>query len=161
MTAAAFFYGTLMSPVVRNRVLCGADASVDHHELKNSKIKPQHAVLKGRDYPAVVYTGDDKDEITGILVQGLHELDVKRLDAFEGPEYKRTPVQVAVILDDQDTQQELVDCDVYLWIGDKGILENHGWDLEDFVNGGKQKEWLQDRCEFFSVDDLDIHHNVV
>lgn len=68
MTAAAFFYGTLMSPVVRNRgtialvgsyllciwalihlhtqVLCGADASVDHHELKNSKIKPQHAVLK-------------------------------------------------------------------------------------------------------------------
>lgn len=44
----------------------------------------RHA-LKGRDYPAVVYTGNDKDEITGILVQGLHTLDVKRLDAFEGP----------------------------------------------------------------------------
>lgn len=58
-----------------------------------------------------------------------------------------------------DDQQELVNCDVYLWIGDKGILENHGWDIDSFINGGKQKEWLQDRCEFFSVDDLDIHHS--
>lgn len=74
-------------------------------------------------------------------------------------EYKRTPVQVTAISDDQDGQQEPVDCDVYLWIGDKGILEEQGWNLEDFVNGGKQKDWLQDRCEFFSVDDLDIHHN--
>ena len=66
-------------------------------------------------------------------------------------------MQVKTILDDQ--QEIQVDCDVYLWIGDKGILEDHGWNLDDFVNGGKQKEWLQDRCEFFSVDDLDIHHN--
>lgn len=72
-------------------------------------------------------------------------------------EYKRSPVQVMVTT--LDDQQELVDCDVYLWIGDKGILENHGWDIDSFINGGKQKEWLQDRCEFFSVDDLDIHHS--
>lgn len=43
----------------------------------------RHA-LKDRDYPGVVPTGKDSDQVLGMLCEGLTAQDVKRLDAFEG-----------------------------------------------------------------------------
>ncbi|KAI9499264.1 putative adipose-regulatory protein-domain-containing protein [Zychaea mexicana] len=163
MSDAAFFYGTLMSPEVRSRVLCGLIATSEsriakletlqlrpailkvkqHFEFatKRNSVSREHKrdlcakieepgqghkrhALKNLEYPGVVYTGRDEDQVRGILCEGLNPQDVKRLDAFEGddnfqvvpstPSYSDTEEQLLSGAGDRDeddlspTSQELV-----------------------------------------------------
>ncbi|KAI8142056.1 Butirosin biosynthesis, BtrG-like protein [Fennellomyces sp. T-0311] len=157
MSEAAFFYGTLMAAEVRSRVICGLLATPAQKEAKLATLRLRPAILKGHrrhalknlDYPGVVYTGREEDQVVGVLCEGLYSQDVKRLDAFEGDEYKRCSVEVT-----PTDGQTPVNCQVYIWIeGDEHLLP-HDWELDGFVNG-RQHVWLQDRCEFAMVDALD------
>jgi hypothetical protein len=42
------------------------------------------SALKGEEYPAMIYTGNDTDSVSGILYQDLTEKDIQSLDVFEG-----------------------------------------------------------------------------
>ncbi|KAI8373076.1 uncharacterized protein BYT42DRAFT_579120 [Radiomyces spectabilis] len=156
---AAFFYGTLMNDAVLGRVLCGPAASAETKSHKLNTLRRRPAMLKGHkrfalknlDYPAVI-EADLDDEVVGILCEGLTENDIVRLDTFEGDEYARCSVKATPLAGDV---KEAVDCAVYVWIGDKLHLELHDWQPEEFLKS-RLNDWLQRRCEFNMVDNLEI-----
>ncbi|ORY96568.1 Butirosin biosynthesis, BtrG-like protein [Syncephalastrum racemosum] len=158
MSSAAFFYGTLMSPDVHTRVICGLSSSETAKQRKLETLVFRPAILKGHrryalkglDYPGVIRTDKEEDQVLGVVCEGLLPGDVKRLDAFEGDEYERRPATVH-IADNEDIQ---VDCQVYIWTAGNHHLEAHDWELEGFIKS-KQALWLNDRCEFYMVDKLD------
>ncbi|CAI2171220.1 10735_t:CDS:2 [Funneliformis geosporum] len=84
-----FFYGTLIFPQILKRVLENGRSNTE----KPINIKKRvSAVLKGYKrhkvigavYPAILKGDDLKDEINGILLEGLSSQDIARLDNFEG-----------------------------------------------------------------------------
>ncbi|CDH52310.1 hypothetical protein SNOG_11054 [Lichtheimia corymbifera JMRC:FSU:9682] len=160
MSNAAFFYGTLISPDVQCRVLCGSSKKTPASILKLSSLRMRPAILKGhkrhalkdRSYPGIVATGNDQDSVRGILCEGLSPADVKRLDLYEGDEYKRDQVQVDPI-DDKDAGS--VSCQAYIWIEGNDQLENYDWDEDHFLKV-KAASWSEDPEEFSEVDKLDI-----
>ncbi len=88
-----FFYGTLRDPEIA-RIILGRPLS---------GLAPTAAKLRGyralcvadASYPGLVATPDDKDaSVIGIVVSRLSELDVSRLDRYEGPEYASNEVVV-------------------------------------------------------------------
>ncbi|KAL1929031.1 hypothetical protein VTP01DRAFT_2090 [Rhizomucor pusillus] len=153
---AAFFYGTLMSPDVRSRVLCGPYATEETVKDKFATLRFRPAVLKGHRrfalknlvYPGVVRTDRPEDRVIGILCEGLNDRDVKLLDEFEGDEYERTTVTVYPTTNTNDALEEEeeaggVDCQVYIWTAGDHHLEAHDWELDGFV-ARKQAIWLQE-----------------
>ncbi|KAI9278621.1 hypothetical protein BDA99DRAFT_492652 [Phascolomyces articulosus] len=162
MSEAAFFYGTLMSPEVRSRVLCGLYATQDSKKTKLATLRLRTAILKGhkryalkeRAYPGVIYTGNEEDQVIGVLCEGLYSEDVKRLDAFEGDEYKRCTVEVTPVKSDGQTTEAVVNTQVYIWIEGNDQLKSYDWEFDGFVKD-RQEEWLQDRDELKDVDALD------
>jgi gamma-glutamylcyclotransferase (GGCT)/AIG2-like uncharacterized protein YtfP len=89
MTKPVFTYGTLMFPpvwhAVTGRFSCGVRAVLADHA--------RHA-LRGRTYPGLVESLGQSVE--GILYQDVDEAILQRLDAFEGAEYERVEVTVAI-----------------------------------------------------------------
>ncbi|KAI9319435.1 hypothetical protein BX666DRAFT_2025730 [Dichotomocladium elegans] len=162
MSAAVFFYGTLMSPEVRNRVIFGSDPSIKRD--RSVQIRP--AILKGykryslehRDYPAIIFTGNAVDQVLGVLCEGLHPKDVARLDKFESYEYARQNVQVIPIAA-LPSQQVSVECGAYIWIGSHDHLVEKEWLLDDFLGSGIQAKWLEARCESYMIDQLEVHED--
>ncbi|KAJ5223700.1 hypothetical protein N7468_008242 [Penicillium chermesinum] len=112
--------------------------------------------VRGADYPAIVASRGSK--VLGILVSGLTDGDVYRLDRFEGSEYAHERVKVQTLdqgaTSDGDTAKEttdlksaleasgaqtladacpkLVDAVAYVWISDVENLEQVEWDFETF-----------------------------
>jgi len=101
--ASAFFYGTLMHPIILKRVL--------HNDASHLKICP--AILSGytrhkvmyADYPAILpfergkallgrELTSEENSVRGTLVSGLTSEDLTLLDVFEGDEYVRLQVHV-------------------------------------------------------------------
>ncbi|KAL9542756.1 hypothetical protein MBANPS3_008444 [Mucor bainieri] len=145
-----------MSKVVLLRVLCGATASDHDKTLKLNSIQLGPALLKGHkrhsligeDYPAVINTGNECDSVVGVICQGLALEDIKALDCFEGEDYERLPTKVL------SNNHTLIDTEVYIWIGDKGLLSKEEWSFDYFITSGKEQKWLDERCEFYDVDKL-------
>ncbi|KAI8077012.1 hypothetical protein BDF21DRAFT_421830 [Thamnidium elegans] len=148
---SAFFYGSLMSNTVLARVLCGAKVSEKDKTLKLESIRFLSVVLKGytrsslkgEEYPAI--TTSTGGQVTGILAQGLTAKDIEALDVFEGDWYQRIMVQVT-------HDQEVIDTEAYLYIGDQALLTGQEWDFDQFLTSGKEQKWLDDRCDFYEVD---------
>ncbi|KAJ3574185.1 hypothetical protein NP233_g1945 [Leucocoprinus birnbaumii] len=103
-TLNAFFYGTLMHPKILTRVI-GNDGS--HLQICPAVLKEftRHKV-KMEEYPGVVpiaqsgehllkgrELSDEDTSVRGTLVTGLTAKDIRCLDFFEGPEYRRDPVK--------------------------------------------------------------------
>jgi gamma-glutamylcyclotransferase (GGCT)/AIG2-like uncharacterized protein YtfP len=85
-----FFYGTLMDEAVRRAVL-GAAAQpllVEPATLAGW----QRCAIPGRSYPMVRPAADES--VDGLLAEGIDGEGAARLDRFEGPEYRRTPLDV-------------------------------------------------------------------
>jgi gamma-glutamylcyclotransferase (GGCT)/AIG2-like uncharacterized protein YtfP len=92
MKATLFVYGTLRDPDILSGVL---DRAVEP-EMMAPASAPGFAVVyyPGRVYPALVpRQGSDA---MGALLTGLSAMDLQLLDAFEGDEYRREPIQVQV-----------------------------------------------------------------
>ncbi|KAG0165845.1 hypothetical protein DFQ28_005238 [Apophysomyces sp. BC1034] len=147
---AAFCYGTLMSTDVLCRVLYGplATPETKDHLLRAIRIRPallrghRRFAVKNLDYPGVIRTNLPEDTVQGILVENLTEMNVTRLDAYEGEQYERCHAQVTVL-----PGEDSMDCYVYIWTAGQEQLEDHDWELEDFIQR-KQTGYLNGSSNF-------------
>ncbi|KAI9316380.1 putative adipose-regulatory protein-domain-containing protein [Dichotomocladium elegans] len=104
--------------------------------------------LCSRDYPGIIYTGNEEDHVSGVLCDGLSSPhDIWRLDAFEGDEYERRTVKAMVVSGPEDPEASEVDCQAYIWIESDAELKDHDWEIEKFIQM-KQATWLCDSKEF-------------
>ncbi|WP_332685782.1 gamma-glutamylcyclotransferase family protein [Devosia sp.] len=87
-----FVYGTLQDPDVLGAVL---GRPVDMSSLRHATAPGYRAVFyPGRVYPALVRV--PAATASGLLLEGLSQLDLSVLDAFEGDEYRRDAIIVRV-----------------------------------------------------------------
>lgn len=135
-----FTYGTLQVDAIWRRIAQQACESVDGVADGYRSRRVCRA-----DYPAMI-------EQPGEAVAGLVYLDVskeavRRLDAFEGPQYLRRAVAVACA--DGQTRR----CQAYLLAPSRlGELSDEPWTLEDFVGSDACRRFTQnytgfDACE--------------
>lgn len=89
-TRSMFFYGTLMDAAILEAVLGRVVAAGDRHAavLEGWERLP----VAGRPYPMLARRPDARVE--GLLVVGLTPRDRKRLDRYEGPEYRVETLEV-------------------------------------------------------------------
>ncbi|XP_020266420.1 AIG2-like protein D, partial [Asparagus officinalis] len=81
--------------------------------------------IKGRLYPAILPV--ESKEVSGKVLQGITDLELDALDAFEDVEYKRETVEISLI----DTSEEL-QAYAYIW-ADKDDPDLYGeWDFEEW-----------------------------
>lgn len=80
-----FTYGTLMIPEVMYAVTT-REFRFDNAILRGYA----RFTVKGESYPGIIPVTDTVTE--GIIYFGVDELSLKRLDAFEGDLYQRTPI---------------------------------------------------------------------
>jgi len=144
----AFFYGTLMAPQILDRVCHGTNPNIATHHLTTSPaMLPNHRRhrVRGADYPAIIPHSDSS--VRGVYVAGLTDADIWRLDMFEGSEYERKRVLVRKLVgpngEEDDDDGEEVETETYLWIGDRGDLEDEEWDFQTFRRE-KMKFWVGD-----------------
>ena len=80
-----FCYGTLISSVVREKIL----GDQERLSIKPASLKG-YAVMKVAQahYPALVKAAEDQ-VVLGVLVNGLSDIDMSILDKFEGINYSR------------------------------------------------------------------------
>lgn len=66
----------------------------------------------------------------GLLVTGLNQGDLYRLDKFEGSEYERIGVDVVIL--EGVREGETVVAQTYVWDLGEDTLEKREWDFEEF-----------------------------
>ncbi|PWN36722.1 uncharacterized protein FA14DRAFT_159121 [Meira miltonrushii] len=187
-TYSLLFYGTLVHPAILARMI--------GHQGSNLIVQP--AILegyalhhvKGEDYPGLIPLSDSqkvlsqgdpghssksptKTAIRGMLVEGLSEADVLKLDRFEGNEYIRQAVNVLLdesvqpLKNDQRSESQSIDqvlssltperiqtilnerraskrCHVYRWYASTDMLEPRIWTFETFMSSGNHHKWWND-----------------
>ncbi|CRG87390.1 hypothetical protein PISL3812_04407 [Talaromyces islandicus] len=166
-----------MAPAILHRIIHGSSTP---EPWQKSLIASRPALLPGycrhrvhnADYPALI-ASDTRDSapVLGVVVTGITEGDVYRLDKFEGPEYEKRAVRVKVIksipetdpsregdgslhraLDqtasagcDERAYQEMeeVDAMTYVWIAPMENLDlAQEWDFEHFKKE-KMQWWVE------------------
>ena len=134
---AMFFYGTLRAIEVREAVL-GKD--IDKHK-SNKAIIYKHQVYKvmNANYPLITYTNNSQDKVEGLLVHNISEVELKKLDAFEGKNYFRAKAQVEV-------HGQLFNVEIYM--PDKTMELDQIWDFED---------WYKNNMEDFFKNEFNIN----
>ena len=92
-----FVYGTLMAEEFLSWVLTG---SAENHKTISSLRQPatlrsyRRVAVVHADYPALIFTGSESDQVEGFLVMPSTRSQWKKLDDFEGESYRRQCVQV-------------------------------------------------------------------
>lgn len=118
-----FVYGTLMVDDVMSAVLRRGVRDL----VKRDAVLSDHCryAVRGKSYPAVVPRLGGRVE--GIIVEGITSEDLRRLDEFEGDEYRR----VTCFVTPRAPSPALVEAFVYLWADDgRDHLEGE-WSLEE------------------------------
>ena len=141
--STAFFYGTLIAPAVLSRVLFGPSHASATSTTRRPLHTPRPALLRGyerrrvrhADYPGII--PHEGGEVKGVLVAGLTQGDVFRLDVFEGDQYARREVDV-LLADGRGGDGETVRALAYVWTADLRELEAREWDYEEFR---REKLW--------------------
>ena len=152
-----------MAPGVLHRVIHGTSRP-DEWQKQFITVRPalvesyrRHRVL-GCHYPAI--TPCKGATVRGSLVTGLTQMDVYRLDIFEGSQYDRKSVMVKVLkrvgLDEKvedgnnenekkedEEEEESVEADTYIWKEARSELEDKEWDFEEFKKE-KMMYWMGD-----------------
>jgi gamma-glutamylcyclotransferase (GGCT)/AIG2-like uncharacterized protein YtfP len=85
--AHVFTYGSLMFPRVWSRVVCGV-----YRSSKAVAEGHQRSMLRGEIYPAMVARAGQCVE--GVVYLDVDAADLARLDAFEGKDYRRSPLKL-------------------------------------------------------------------
>ena len=155
--------GLQMAPQVLHRVL---HSTTTPTPAQSASLTIRPALLKGYtrhkvvacDYPAIIpdqsapalttvsHGKKEEDEegcVRGTCVQGLTDIDIWRLDIFEGDQYERRWVRCCVIDDSGERIEsgESVDVETYVWIEDPAMLEPQEWDFDEFRRE-KIKRWI-------------------
>ncbi|KAK5119892.1 hypothetical protein LTR85_007218 [Meristemomyces frigidus] len=161
----AFFYGTLMAPQVLHRV-CHGSSDPDNPIFAMHQLKTYSAILhdhkrhrvKMADYPAVLPA--QGSTVRGTYVTGLTDMDISRLDVFEGSEYSREKVKVRILTQIGDgsgegnVEGEEVDAETYIWTADPEELDAKEWDFAEFQRE-KMRFWVgaEGAGEYAEVDE--------
>ena len=115
-----FTYGSLMVPSIF-LVVAGKDYRFEPAYLSGYA----RYCLKGEYYPGIVLSPISRME--GVVYFDVNDASVRRLDAFEGEDYKRTSVTVA--LEGKGT----VDAQAYVIRNEfEDLLSKEEWDFETF-----------------------------
>ncbi|KAL1919088.1 uncharacterized protein VTP21DRAFT_2469 [Calcarisporiella thermophila] len=150
-----FVYGTLISEDVLQMVLCPQHWTSPERRAKLSTLQCSPAILQGykrvrvkqADYPAII-EGEASEAVEGVIIEGLTDMDIERLDRYEGDEYARVQVSVS-------TSTGSFPAYTYVWAADRSFLEEHTWDFQEFARE-KLTAWLKNgRGEFVDVFALD------
>ncbi|RFU35188.1 hypothetical protein B7463_g1106, partial [Scytalidium lignicola] len=148
--------GTLMAPEVLYRVIYGSSRVPPERAslAANLTITPallsnycRHRVLNC-DYPGII--PEEGHTVRGTYVTGLTNADIWRLDVFEGDEYERRKVKVALLVDEGEDGRE-VEADVYVFTAGDDKLEKVEWDFEVFRRE-KMHRWADHSDEYKEVD---------
>ena len=141
-THTAFCYGTLMAPPVLHRVIHGSSRPTPEQAARISFLPAllynyrRHRV-SGCDYPAIKPHEDST--VRGNFVSGLSEMDLMRLDIFEGDQYERKKVQVKVFRD--IGLDEKVEVSVGGKESSESAIEYHGEGAEAETYVFRQEYW--------------------
>lgn len=143
---AVFTYGSLRHDSVYSRAIGGPDwASIPRPVRVPGVLKgfSRHPV-KGAAYPAMIFTGREKDEVDGDLSYVPSDDYLAMLDEFEGDDYARLPVTV-------HTASGEIQATAWVWIAGEDWLDlSSGWSFADFVEK-RLESWLAMSDEDFLV----------
>lgn len=125
MTTHVFTYGSLMFAPVWERVVRGAYRS----SAAVATGFARHAIA-GETYPGMI--ARDGASVSGVLYFDVAPADVVALDAFEGIEYRRVPISVAL------ASGESALADTYLYLLPQKLSESpwlpEAFRMERFLN---------------------------
>ncbi|OAA35722.1 Major facilitator superfamily domain, general substrate transporter [Beauveria brongniartii RCEF 3172] len=142
-----FIYGTLQAKPLLAWALTGDSSQVADiaHMLKPALVsKYIRLAVKHGDYPAVVRGSKEEDCVDGYLLQVDTTSQRKKLDDFEGEIYMVESTTAKLLGVNGQPTGESVDADIYVWAGDKEMLQEKPWELERFI-----KERLDDWLDLF------------
>ncbi|KAH8805973.1 AIG2-like family-domain-containing protein [Xylogone sp. PMI_703] len=153
---SAFFYGTLMAPEVLYRVIYGSSRVPPEFASRAADLKIAPALLRDYcrhrvidcDYPGII--PEKGHTVRGTYVTGLTDVDIWRLDLFEGSEYDRRTVKVALLEGEGEAGNE-VEADTYVYTAGDDQLEKVEWDYEVFRKE-KMHRWADHSYEYHEVD---------
>jgi gamma-glutamylcyclotransferase (GGCT)/AIG2-like uncharacterized protein YtfP len=115
-----FVYGTLMIPSVMYAVTTRKFRSADAVLRGYARY-----TVKGESYPGIIPETDAVTE--GIVRLDVDELSLKRLDAFEGDLYQRTPISV------ETEKGAIFNVETYIVKPEyRDSLSTKKWNLEEF-----------------------------
>ena len=129
-----------------HRQTAGDDKDTNHyasttvrHRVHLPAVLQDHARYRVRDvdYPAVV--PELGKAVRGVLVEGLSDAAIARLDSFEGDEYERRSVVVQTVppvagsssSSTTTSESRSVECQTYIWLDPTQLLAEE-WDFEAF-----------------------------
>ncbi|KAI0965076.1 AIG2-like protein [Xylaria arbuscula] len=149
-----FIYGTLRALPLLSWALTGDASNIS---AVSKLVQPARIygyarfALKNRDYPAVIKDESRSSSVDGYLLTLETISQRKKLDSFEGEEYRLESVSVTVFenSDRHREEKEVVEADIYLWAGDSNALSVTSWELESF-----EKERLGDWLDLFEGMEL-------
>jgi Gamma-glutamyl cyclotransferase, AIG2-like len=143
-----------MAPQVLYRVIYGTP---EPEAWQIARLSMRSAILheyrrqrvKYADYPAII--PKRLATVRGVFVTGLSDMDVRRLDLFEGSMYERQKVTVKLLknvnLQENVPDSELAglegkeaEAETYVWRDPVESLEDREWDFDDFKKK-KMREW--------------------
>ncbi|RPB03534.1 hypothetical protein L873DRAFT_1670109 [Choiromyces venosus 120613-1] len=107
--------------------------------------------VKNVDYPGIV--PEAGKSVRGTCVEGLTEMDIWRLDIFEGTEYTRKVVQIKILDKEGNETGEEKEATTYEWVAGEDELEDEEWDFQHFVKE-KLSFWTSDVKEYEEIDRL-------
>ncbi|KAJ6783104.1 hypothetical protein PWT90_05926 [Aphanocladium album] len=142
----AFFYGTLMAPEVFFSVCYGTKsppAAIQALHTFTPAVLDDHCRhrVRAADFPGVV--PEAGRSVRGIYATGLTTANMKRLDDYEGVEYKLETVRVRL---DGEGEAAVKETRTYIFLHPTE-LENKEWDFEAFKRD-KLKMWTRNGyCE--------------
>ena len=140
-----------MSPEVLYRVIYGT-TSPDTWQKDRLSIQPgllygyQRHRVKYADYPAIYPLNGDNNTpnlrsrgVLGVIVKGLSDMDVLRLDIFEGDQYDRKQVEAYPLKHSSDSLNHVpssgssIRVETYIWKPKHFFeLDPAEWDFEEF-----------------------------
>lgn len=138
-----------MSPSVLSRVISGQKTlKPDHPITIHAATLSDHRrhKLRNLDYPGVV--ASKGHEVLGTVAYGITDVELKRLDIFEGDEYMRSSVTVK----DKQTGEN-VSAGVYIWIAGTEVLLDEDWDLQHFQSH-RESSWIGEEIQALEADKL-------
>lgn len=147
-----------MARQVLYRVIYGTSNISEYPRLvaRSSQLTIQPALLRNHcrhrvrnaDYPGVI--PQDGESVRGTYVTGLTDVDMQRLDYFEGIEYSRQEVR-AVLLAAGETEAgpdaKQVETETYIYTAGNAHLEKGEWDFDNFVKNRMPGNWADDWSE--------------
>ena len=133
MSRHVFTYGSLMFADVWSRVVKGRYESIEGHVDHHGRF-----AIHGVDYPGMV--ARDDSQVTGRLYLDVDDDDLRRLDQFEGVDYRRDVVTVTAV------DGVVREAETYVYLRGDRLLDS-AWEPEAFAMQRFLETYCRDRLD--------------